>query len=174
MAGGYTMPLPKEDRQYVTKKKMEQDIIALLGGRAAEAIVIKDITTGASNDIERATGIARNMVVKYGMSEVVGPIQLGNDNEEVFLGRDFAHTRNYGEQVASMIDNEIKRLVEDAYNEATRMLMEHLEVLHRISQLLMEKEKMTGAEIRDCFPYGSLDQIKNQDQGQNNDWGMAF
>jgi len=163
MAGGYTMPLPKEDRQYTTKKLMEQTIISLLGGRAAEAIVIKDITTGASNDIERATGIARNMVVKYGMSEVVGPIQLGNDNEEVFLGRDFAHTRNYGEQVASMIDNEIKRLVEDAYSEALRILTVHLEVLHRISEELLQKEKMNGDEIRACFPYGVLEQNNQSD-----------
>ena len=174
MAGGYTMPLPKEDRQYTTKKKMEQDIIALLGGRAAEAIVIKDITTGASNDIERATGIARNMVVKYGMSEVVGPIQLGNDNEEIFLGRDFAHQRNYGEQVASMIDNEIKRLVEDAYTEALRILAEHIEVLHKISNLLMEKEKMTGDEIRECFPYGVLEQANERDNPFGDDFGIVF
>ena len=178
MAGGYTMPLPKEDRQYTTKKKMEQDIIALLGGRAAETLVIKDITTGASNDIERATGIARNMVVRYGMSEVVGPIQLGNDNEEVFLGRDFAHTRNYGEQVASMIDNEIKRLVEDAYTEAMRILTEHMEVLHKISNQLMEQEKMTGDEVRACFPYGVLDESKKQDDQMdgfgNIAWDSAF
>ncbi|MCL1999339.1 MAG: ATP-dependent zinc metalloprotease FtsH [Turicibacter sp.] len=178
MAGGYTMPLPKEDRQYTTKKKMEQDIIALLGGRAAEAIVIKDITTGASNDIERATAIARNMVVKYGMSEVVGPIQLGNDNEEVFLGRDFAHQRNYGEQVASMIDNEIKRLVEDAYNEALQILTEHIEVLHKISKTLLEKEKMTGDEVRDCFPYGVLERAKNKEEVADPfggaDFGMVF
>ena len=165
MAGGYTMPLPKEDRQYTTKKLMEQTIVSLLGGRAAEALVIKDITTGASNDIERATGIARSMVVKYGMSDVVGPIQLGNDNEEVFLGRDFAHQRNYGEQVASMIDNEIKRLVEDAYSEALRLLGEHIEVLHKISELLLEKEKLTGDEIRACFPLGTLEFKSNDDLG---------
>ena len=175
MAGGYTMPLPKEDRQYTTKKLMEQTIVSLLGGRAAEALVIKDITTGASNDIERATGIARSMVVKYGMSEVVGPIQLGNDNEEVFLGRDFAHTRNYGEQVASMIDNEIKRLVEDAYTEALRILTEHIDVLHSISEKLLQKEKMTGDEIRDCFPYGALEQSNPDDAfGSSDDFGLVF
>ena len=178
MAGGYTMPLPKEDRHYTTKKKMEQDIVALLGGRAAESIVIKDITTGASNDIERATNIARNMVVKYGMSEVVGPIQLGNANDEVFLGRDFAHQRNYGEQVASLIDNEIKRLVEDAYTEALSILNQHIDVLHKISEQLMEKEKMTGEEIRDCFPYGVLEQANQEDNKDgtfdSNDFGMVF
>jgi len=176
MAGGYTMPLPKEDRQYTTKRLMEQTIVSLLGGRAAEALVIKDITTGASNDIERATGIARSMVVKYGMSEVVGPIQLGNDNDEVFLGRDFAHTRNYGEQVASMIDNEIKRLVEDAYTEALRILTEHIEVLHNISEKLLQKEKMTGDEIRACFPYGVLERVKNQENefGGSDDFGLVF
>ena len=174
MAGGYTMPLPKEDVMYNTKKKMEQEIISLLGGRAAEALVIKDITTGASNDIERATGIARNMVVRYGMSDVVGPIQLGNDNEEVFLGRDFAHTRNYGEQVASMIDSEIKRIVEDSYNEAIRILSEHMEVLHKISEQLLAKEKLTGEEIRACFPYGVLEQSNKQEDGEFGDFGMAW
>ncbi|MCL2618701.1 MAG: ATP-dependent zinc metalloprotease FtsH, partial [Defluviitaleaceae bacterium] len=109
MAGGYTMPLPGEDKGYHTKKFMEQTITSLLGGRAAEAIVLGDITTGASNDIERATAIARNMVTKFGMSEVLGPIQFGDDNDEVFLGRDLAQARNYGEQVASQIDAEIKR-----------------------------------------------------------------
>ncbi|MCL2017045.1 MAG: ATP-dependent zinc metalloprotease FtsH [Defluviitaleaceae bacterium] len=183
MAGGYTMPLPKEDRQYTTKKKMEQDIIALLGGRAAESLVIKDITTGASNDIERATTIARSMVVKYGMSEVVGPIQLGTENEEIFLGRDFAQTRNYGEQVASMIDNEIKRLVEDAYTESLRILTEHIDVLHKISQQLMAQEKMTGDEVRACFPYGVLENSNSNDLDNNtfgsdtftsDDFGIAF
>jgi cell division protease FtsH len=109
------------------------------------------------------------------MSEVVGPIQLGNDNEEVFIGRDFAHTRNYGEQVASMIDNEIKRLVEDAYTEALRILTEHIDVLHKISDTLMQQEKMTGDEIRSCFPYGVLEQAKNQDDPFNSDdFGMVF
>ena len=111
MAGGYTMPLPGEDRMYMTKMMMEQEIISLLGGRAAEELVIKDITTGASNDIERATSMARDMVTKYGMSELLGPIQFGGDNDEVFIGRDWGHARNYGEGVAATIDQEVNRIV---------------------------------------------------------------
>jgi cell division protease FtsH len=156
VAGGYTMPLPGEDRGYITKKYMEQTIVSLLGGRAAEAIVLKDITTGASNDIEHATSIARGMVMKYGMSEALGPIQFGDDNDEVFLGRDLAHTRNYGEVVASKIDSEIKRIVEEAYQEALRIINVHLDVLHQIAALLMEKEKVSGDEIRKLFPIGSI------------------
>jgi cell division protease FtsH len=156
MAGGYTMPLPGEERGYITKKYMEQTIVSLLGGRAAEAIVLKDITTGASNDIERATTIARSMVMKYGMSELLGPIQLGDDNDEIFIGRDLAHTRNYGEQVASKIDSEIKRIVEEGYQEALRIINVHLNILHQIAALLMEKEKVTGEEIRKMFPIGSI------------------
>ena len=156
MAGGYTMPLPGEDKGYHTKKFMEQTIASLLGGRAAEAIVLGDITTGASNDIERATTIARNMVTKFGMSDVLGPIQFGDDNEEVFIGRDLAQTRNYGEQVASLIDAEIKRIVEDSYQEALRIINENIDVLHQISELLMRHEKVTGEEIRKLFPYGKL------------------
>jgi cell division protease FtsH len=156
MAGGYTMPLPGEDRDYITKKFMEQTIISLLGGRAAEAIVLKDITSGAANDIERATSLARNMVMKYGMSDVLGPIQLGDDHDEVFIGRDLAHTRNYGEQVASLIDSEIKRFVEDGYQEALSIINEHLDILHQIAALLLEKEKVTGEEIRKLFPIGSI------------------
>ncbi|MDR1663685.1 MAG: ATP-dependent zinc metalloprotease FtsH [Clostridiales bacterium] len=163
MAGGYTMPLPGEDRGYITKKFMEQTIVSLLGGRAAETLVIKDITTGASNDIERATGLARNMVVKYGMSEVLGPIQFGNDNEEVFIGRDFAHARNYGEQVASLIDSEIKRVVEDGYEEALRLIEKYIDVLHKIANLLMEKEKVSGEEIRKLFPEGALEPIEREE-----------
>ena len=145
MAGGYTMPLPGEDRMYMTKMMMEQEIISLLGGRAAEELVIKDITTGASNDIERATSMARDMVTKYGMSELLGPIQFGGDNDEVFIGRDWGHARNYGEGVAATIDQEVNRIVTDAYREAKRLLQENMEML------LVEKEKVTGDEFRSLF-----------------------
>ena len=147
MAGGYTMPLPGEDRMYMTKMMMEQEIISLLGGRAAEEIVIKDITTGASNDIERATSMARDMVTKYGMSELLGPIQFGGDNDEVFIGRDWGHARNYGEGVAATIDQEVNRIVTDAYREAKRLLQENMEMLHATAKLLVEKEKVTGDEF---------------------------
>lgn len=151
MAGGYTMPLPGEDRMYMTKMMMEQEIVSLLGGRAAEEIVIKDITTGASNDIERATSMARDMVTKYGMSELLGPIQFGGDNDEVFIGRDWGHARNYGEGVAATIDQEVNRIVTDAYREAKRLLQENMEMLHATAKLLVEKEKVTGDEFRSLF-----------------------
>ncbi len=159
-AGGYTMPLPGEDRGYITKKFMEHTIVSFLGGRAAEAIVLNDITTGASNDIERATAIARSMVMKYGMSDLLGPIQFGDDNDEVFIGRDLAHTRNYGEEVASQIDKEIKRIVETAYQEAIRLINEHLDVLHQIAELLIKQEKVSGEEVRKMFPKGILSPVK--------------
>ena len=151
MAGGYTMPLPGEDRMYMTKMMMEQEIISLLGGRAAEELVIKDITTGASNDIERATSMARDMVTKSGMSELLGPIQFGGDNDEVFIGRDWGHARNYGEGVAATIDQEVNRIVTDAYREAKRLLQENMEMLHATAKLLVEKEKVTGDEFRSLF-----------------------
>ena len=151
MAGGYTMPLPGEDRMYMTKMMMEQEIISLLGGRAAEELVIKDITTGASNDIERATSMARDMVTKYGMSELLGPIQFGGDNDEVFIGRDWGHARNYGEGVAATIDQEVNCIVTDAYREAKRLLQENMEMLHATAKLLVEKEKVTGDEFRSLF-----------------------
>jgi len=174
-AGGYVMPLPGEDRSYMSKRFMEQHIVSLLGGRAAEALVLKDITSGAANDIERATFAARNMVVKFGMSEILGPVQFGNDNEEVFLGRDFAHTRNYGEQVADQIDMEIRRIVEDAYNEALRLVEAHMDILHKIVALLMEKERVSGEEVRALFPAGTLaKKDRPQPTGLLEQQGQAF
>lgn len=151
MAGGYTMPLPGEDRMYMTKMMMEQEIVSLLGGRAAEELVIKDISTGASNDIERATAMARDMVTKYGMSELLGPIQFGGDSDEVFIGRDWGHARNYGEGVAATIDQEVNRIVTGAYREAKCLLKENMEMLHATAKLLVEKEKVTGDEFRALF-----------------------
>ncbi len=150
-AGGYTMPLPGEDKMYATKKSMEQEIVSLLGGRAAEFIVLKDVTTGASNDIERATAIARNMVTKYGMSDILGPVQFGDSNDELFLGKEIAHSRNYGENIATVIDQEVKRIVETAYEEAKRLLMENIDILHAAAKYLVDNEKMTGDEFRKLF-----------------------
>ncbi|MCL2703970.1 MAG: ATP-dependent zinc metalloprotease FtsH [Defluviitaleaceae bacterium] len=156
MAGGYTMPLPIEERLSMTKKKMEQEIAVLLGGRAAEKLVLDDVTTGASNDIERATGMARNMVTRYGMSDKLGPIQFGSDSEEVFIGRDWGHARNYSEDVAQLIDKEIKRIVEQGYESALEILTKHMDIMHKTAELLLEKEKVTGVEFRTLFPEGVL------------------
>lgn len=147
LAGGYTMPLPS-DKGYHSKSFMEQDIISLFGGRAAEELILNDITTGASNDIERATAIARNMVMRYGMSKTLGPIQFGDDSQEVFLGKDIGHARNYGEDIATKIDNEISDIISHAYSEAKRILTENIDVLHETAKLLIEKEKITGDEFR--------------------------
>ena len=155
-AAGYTMPLPEEDKTHISKKYMEQHIVSLLGGRAAEFIVLNDITTGASNDIERATLTARNMVMRYGMSDALGPIQFGNDNDEVFIGRDLAHTRNYGERTASLIDDEIKNIVDKSYKSAIEIINKHIEILHKAVELLIQKEKITGAEFRSLFPDGII------------------
>ena len=151
MAGGYTMNLPSEEHSYITKKNMQQTIVSLLGGRAAEELVIEDITTGASNDIERATNIARNMVTKYGMSENLGPMQFGDNDEQVFLGRDIGHTRNYSEKIACEIDSEIKSIIKNSYDEAKRIIQENIVVLHKTAGLLIEKEKITGDEFRLLF-----------------------
>ena len=160
MAGGYTMPLPGEDKMYHTKMFMEQDIVCLLGGRAAEEIVIKDITTGASNDIQRATAIARDMVTKYGMSKVLGPIQFGGEEgSQVFIGKDWGQTRNYSESIATTIDAEVNHIVVAAYDEALSLLTENLEVLHAAAKLLVEKEKVTGQEFRELFQQGKRNEV---------------
>jgi len=154
-AGGFTMPLPGDDKMYMTKRRMEQDIVAYLGGRAAEEIVLDDITTGAAHDIQCSTAIARAMVTKYGMSSL-GPVLYGDENQEVFIGRDFAQTRNYGEAIATDIDKEIKRIVEASYSTAKELINEHIDVLHKMAELLLEQEKVTGEEIRKLFPEGVL------------------
>ena len=151
MAGGYTMPLPEEDSMYMTKSEMENQIVSLLGGRVAEEIEIGDITTGASNDIERATELARSMVTKYGMSEKVGLVKLGERNEEVFLGRDIGHSRNYGENVATTVDEEIRRIVEEAHNKCREIIRAHHTILLKTRDLLLEKEKISGAEFDALF-----------------------
>ena len=150
-AAGYTMPLPEKDEIFNTKGKMLQDITVALGGRVAEEIIFDDITTGASQDIKQATATARAMVTKFGMSDEVGLICYGNDEDEVFIGRDLAHTRGYGENVATVIDHEIKRIVDDCHKEARRIIDENLDVLHRCAALLMEKEKTVERCVEALF-----------------------
>lgn len=151
MAGGYTMNIPLEEKSYITKKSMEQNIISLLGGRAAEELILQDITTGASNDIERATEIARNMITRYGMSEKFGPIQFGDSNDEIFLGRDWGHQKNYSEETACEIDTQIREIISVSYNEAKRIIKDHIDILNQTAALLIEKEKITGEEFRALF-----------------------
>ena len=151
MAGGYTMYRPTEDKSFMSKTEMEENIVSLLGGRVAELIILNDISTGASNDIERATQIARNMVTKYGMSDRVGAIMLGGGQEEVFLGRDFGHTKEYSEETAGIIDEEVKRIIDSAYNRAKNILTEHIDKLHAVAGILLEKEKIEGEEFDRIF-----------------------
>ena len=152
MAGGYTMYKPNEDKSYASKNEMKEHIVSLLGGRVAEALILDDISTGASNDIERATKIAREMVTKYGMSEKLGPIAFGGSEEEVFLGKDMAtHNRDYSEDTASKIDAEIKDIVMNAYTSAERILKENVEKLHKVAQRLLENEKISGEEFEAIF-----------------------
>ena len=142
---------PTEDKNFVSKTEMEENIISLLGGRMAEELIIGDISTGASNDIERATAIARNMVTKYGMSEKLGTITLGTDQDEVFLGRDLAHAKTYSEETAAAIDAEIKRIIDTGYNRAKQILTEHSDKLHAVAGVLLEKEKITADEFESIF-----------------------
>ena len=150
-AAGYTMPLPGEDEMFNTRGKMLQDIMVSLGGRIAEEIIFEDVTTGASQDIKHATKIARAMVTQYGMSDKVGMIDYGSDEDEVFIGRDLAHTRSYGEGVASVIDHEVKRIIDECYQKAKSIIMEHRSVLERCCELLIEKEKIGQQEFEDLF-----------------------
>ena len=147
MAGGFTMHVPEKDRSFVTKTHMEEEIIVLLGGRAAEQLILDDISTGASNDIERATQVARNMVTRYGFSEKLGPILYGSENQEVFLGRDYSQGKNYSENVASEIDAEIRELIETGYEKAKDILRLHGDLLERCAQYLMRHEKIDGPDF---------------------------
>lgn len=151
-AGGYTMPLPENDNVFLTKKKMLQDIQVSFGGRIAEEIIFGDITTGASQDIKQATQMAQAMVVKYGMSEKVGLINYEiDDNGEVFLGRDLGHSRNYSDEMAAMIDNEVRRIIEECYAEARKIIEENIDVLHKCAALLLEKERIERQEFENIF-----------------------
>jgi len=151
MAGGYTMYRPTEDKSFMSKTEMEENIVSLLGGRVAEKLILDDISTGASNDIERATKIARNMVTKYGMSDKIGTIMLGSNQEEVFLGRDFAQSKEYSEETAAIIDEETKKIIDIAYNTALEILKANIDKLHAVAGVLLEKEKIDGEEFEEIF-----------------------
>ncbi|NLY44208.1 MAG: ATP-dependent zinc metalloprotease FtsH [Clostridiaceae bacterium] len=162
-AGGYTLSLPKEDKYYVSKTEMEEDIIALLGGRVAEKLVLNDISTGAANDLQRATSIARKMVTKYGMSEKLGPMTFGSEQEEVFIGRDLAQPRNFSEHVAAEIDEEIRRIIDKAYKRCQELLEQNMDKLHNIAQALLEKEKLDGPEFEAIFQGKKLEDVEKED-----------
>lgn len=151
LAGGYTMSLPKEDKSYRSKREMDDDIVVLLGGRVAEALVLGDISTGASNDIERATKVARSMVIKYGMSDKLGPITYGSDNDEIFIGRDMGHVKNYSEKVASEIDDEIMSIIKKGYSRTEDIIKTHMDQLENVAKFLFQNEKMSGEQFVDIM-----------------------
>ena len=150
-AGGYTISLPRQDKFYMSKSELEQEIVSLLGGRVAEKLVLNDISTGAKSDIERSTNIARKMITEYGMSDVFGPITFGTDHDEVFIGRDLARSRNYSEEVAALIDKEIRALIDKGYNHAEQLLKDNLSKLHAVAQALLEREKLDEKEFEEIF-----------------------
>lgn len=151
MAGGYTLTLPEQDKYFISKSELMDEITQLLGGRVAEALVLNDISTGASNDIQRASQMARRMVTEYGMSENIGPVTFGGKYEEIFLGRDWGTYRNYSEKVASLIDKETKLIVQEAYERAERLLKENINKLHKVAETLLEKEKLDMEEFEQVF-----------------------
>lgn len=159
-AAGYTMPLPEKDEMFHTKGGMKQDIIVGLGGRAAEELIFDDITTGASQDIKVATKTARAMITKYGFSTTVGMVNYDSDDDEVFIGRDLAHTRSYSENVAKIIDEEVKGMIDNCYGEAKRILIEYMDVLHSCANLLIEKERITREEFEALFEKPGGDDTK--------------
>ena len=150
-AAGYTMPLPEKDEMFLTKGKMIEDIMVSLGGRIAEEIIFDDITTGASSDIKKATKVARRMVTRYGMSDNIGVINYDDDDDEVFIGRDLAHAKNHSELVSGEIDREVKAIIDDCYQKAKAIIMEHEDVLHKCANLLLEKEKINRTEFESLF-----------------------
>lgn len=173
MAGGYTMSLPEHDRSFRSKTQMEEEIIVLLGGRAAEKIVLDEISTGASNDIERATDLARSMITRYGFSEKLGPIVYGHDNSEVFLGRDYSQGRNYSENVAAEIDGEIRELIDTSYENAKQILLNHRDQLDKVAHYLMEHEKIDGEDFYKLMNGESLDDNTAAPVSENSDTAPA-
>jgi len=169
-AGGFTLNMPKEDKYYNTKQQMEEELIVLLGGRVAEKLIMDDISTGASNDIQRATDIARKMVTKYGMSEKIGPIDFSSTQSEVFLGRDFANTNQLSEQTASLIDSEVKALIHTAYERCEQILRDNMEILHRLAQFLLDNETMDNGQLEAIYkgeepPAASAKSLGQKEEG---------
>ena len=169
-AGGFTLNMPKEDKYYNTKQQMEEELIVLLGGRVAEKLIMDDISTGASNDIQRATDIARKMVTKYGMSEKIGPIDFSATQSEVFLGRDFANTNQLSEQTASLIDSEVKALIHTAYERCEQILRDNMDILHRLAQFLLDNETMDNAQLEALYkgeepPMASAKSLGQKEEG---------
>lgn len=162
MAGGYTMSMPQEDRSYRSRQEMLDELVVLLGGRVAEALVLGDISTGASNDIQRATKIARSMVTKYGMSEKLGPISYGSEDEEVFVGRDYGHVRDYSEEIASMIDEEVNELVKTAYQRTEDILKAHMDQLELVAQALIAQEKLDGVQFKSIMETGVFEATREE------------
>ena len=173
MAGGYTMSLPEHDRSFRSKTQMEEEIIVLLGGRVAEKIVLDEISTGASNDIEHATDLARSMITRYGFSEKLGPIVYGHDNSEVFLGRDYSQGRNYSENVAAEIDGEIRELIDTSYENAKQILLNHRDQLDKVAHYLMEHEKIDGEDFYKLMNGESLDDNTAAPVSENSDTAPA-
>ncbi len=173
MAGGYTMSLPEHDRSFRTKTQMEEEVIVLLGGRVAEKIVLDEISTGASNDIERATDLARSMITRYGFSEKLGPIVYGHDNSEVFLGRDYSQGRNYSENVAAEIDGEIRELIDTSYENAKQILLSHRDQLDKVAHYLMEHEKIDGEDFYKLMNGEPLDDNTAAPVSENSDTATA-
>ncbi|SCY42305.1 cell division protease FtsH [Pseudobutyrivibrio sp. AR14] len=173
-AAGYTMPINENDEMFNTKGKMTQDIIVSLGGRVAEELIFDDVTTGASNDIKQATNLARNMVTKYGFSKNIGMIHYGDDEEEVFIGRDLAHAKNFSDSTAKLIDEEVKKIIDECYEKAVKILRDNEQILHKCANLLLEKEKIGRAEFEELFGVTTQSDDENEFDGvavEGIDWG---
>ena len=162
MAGGFTLYTPEKDEMHMMKSRMLDDIVSLLGGRVAEKLIFNDISTGASNDIQRASEIARKMITKYGMSEKLGPIAFGSDNDEVFLGKNYNHTRNYSENVAAMIDEEVEKIINEAYERTEKILSEHIDKLHLLAETLVKLEKVNEEQFVSLMEKGELPEEKEE------------
>ncbi len=171
MAGGYTLHLPTEDTAYTSKSKLKDDMVGLLGGRVAEALILEEISTGAKNDIDRTTAIAKKMVMEFGMSDVIGPISFGKDDGEVFMGRDFGRTRDFSEEVASTIDTEVRSLIHEAYERAKTILSENVDKLHDVAKALIEREKLTAEEFNAIMDGRSLEELDAENNLNNDNKG---